>query len=361
MRAGTHLHQTLEDEVHTTVQVQVATKVDRFGVRLWNIIQGLRALRETGLTREMEVWGLVNGYVVNGVVDSLSYENPVAGLEDERRASQESNTEQMKITNFFPAGTERPPATASDPKIYLTDVKTRGVPTLPTDVAVRPAKIQLFLYHRFLSEMAAGRLDYVLVIRRYGLDPDEPFSDEFLAEIGSLHEELFCDTNSSAPTQSAASAHEPTEGAPPELVKYYSLRSLLILLREEVGITFPRGSESIGTSVMVDYRLRARYKDDGTINNEHAGRSIGQKVIPVHKETLDSYLVRYMQWWHGQRAAKGVDIEDVDLKCRHCEFQEICSWRYAQNEERLRAAQEKSEAGGPQSDHPRKMTTRRPG
>ena len=367
MKAGTRVHQTLEDQVHTTVKVQIAKKEDAFGLKLWNVIQGLRTLRDTGITREMEVWGLVDGHVVNGLIDGLSYEHPDSEFEEEYRASQESSqgataggTEQSKITTFFSPGKQKEPEATSHPKIYLTDVKTRGTTTTPTGAAVRPTKIQLFLYHRFLSEMAAGRLDYLHVIRRYGLDPDEPFSDEFLAEIGSLHDELFYDATSSASPRTVVSGPKSTDAEPPDLIKYHSLRSLLPLLRDEFRTTFPGGSDSVGTCVTVDYRLRPRYDDDGVIDDEQAGRSIGQNIIPVHAEALDSYLERYMQWWRGERAAKGVDIEEASLKCRPCEFREICSWRQAQDEERLRAAKEKVEAKKAGLDDPRKKVKRKP-
>lgn len=80
MKQGTTIHKTLEDEVHTTVSVEVATKEDALALRIWNIIQGLCTLREFGMTRELEVWGLVDGELVNGVIDQLSYECPDPSL-----------------------------------------------------------------------------------------------------------------------------------------------------------------------------------------------------------------------------------------------------------------------------------------
>ncbi len=39
--------------------------------------------------------------------------------------------------------------------------------------------------------MAGGQLTYLRVFRRYGLDPDELFSDVFMAQMGALHDEIF--------------------------------------------------------------------------------------------------------------------------------------------------------------------------
>jgi exonuclease V len=74
MAAGSRMHKVLEDQVHETVRVEVATREDAMGVRMWNMIQGLQTLAETGLTREVQVWGMVGGQVVSGVIDGLGWQ-----------------------------------------------------------------------------------------------------------------------------------------------------------------------------------------------------------------------------------------------------------------------------------------------
>jgi len=156
MKKGSKIHKKLEDEVHTTVKIDIMTKEDAFGLRLWNLVQGLRTLRDTGLTRELEVWGMVDENLVNGVIDSVSYENPNPEFEAEL-SSQESETSkrQSSLTDYFPSTKDA--ANHSGPKIYLADVKTRGSASPVSNAQIRPAKIQLLLYHHFLSEMAAGK------------------------------------------------------------------------------------------------------------------------------------------------------------------------------------------------------------
>jgi exonuclease V len=44
-----------------------------------------------------------------------------------------------------------------------------------------------------------------------------------------------------------------------------------------------------------------------------------------------------MEWWKGQREAKGVDIEEA-FKCRTCEFASDCSWRQSMDDEMLQRA-----------------------
>ncbi|OHE96858.1 defects in morphology protein 1 [Colletotrichum orchidophilum] len=332
MKQGTKVHQDLEDEVHTTVRVEITSKEDGFGLRMWNLIQGLRTLRDTGMTRELEVWGFADGNLVNGVIDGLSYENP--DPEFTEQLSQESEQKQSSITDYFPSKKQ-----ASIPQIYLTDVKTRGSMKAPNNPALlRPAKVQLFLYQRFLSEMAADKLDYLRIFRRYGLDPDVPFSDSFIAQIGSLHDELFFeslpDRNYIPPSPSAAAldaeideANQESTSAP-DFVKYRTLRELLPLLASELRQTFPHGADSVGRLLAVEYR----YRGDGSLIDSH--------VFPMDDRALNLYLDSTMEWWRADRQPRGVQIEEA-YKCRMCEFVGDCTWRSAMDEERLQSTRQR--------------------
>ncbi len=358
MKGGTRVHEKLEDEIYTTVRVEVKKKEDGFGLRLWNIIQGLRTLRDTGLTRELEVWGLVDGHVVNGILDGLSYNNPDPEFEDEIRSSQPGQPsgggppQQAQITSFFPSSNPSIPTSTPLPRnlVYITDVKTRAAKTLPKGVQVRSTKIQLFLYHRFLSEMASDKLDYIQVFGRYGLDPDESFSDLFMAQMGALHDEVFVDTSQTPASSAAAlaaagvSSSEPPssdarnrESSPtPDLIRYGSLRALVALLRSEIQLTFPDGADSIGSIVAVEYRARA------TAEDEEGGQIIGENIFAMDDDALDRYLAQSMEWWNGQRQARGVPISEA-FKCRSCDFVDDCQWRIDQDQEILRRARENKE------------------
>ena len=59
MRVGTHLHAALEAEVSETVEVQISTREDAWAVRLLNTLRGLHQLLETGLARELYVFGRI--------------------------------------------------------------------------------------------------------------------------------------------------------------------------------------------------------------------------------------------------------------------------------------------------------------
>ncbi|KID86483.1 ubiquitin-activating enzyme E1 1 [Metarhizium guizhouense ARSEF 977] len=329
MKGGSIIHKKLEDEVHTTTQIDVFTKEDGFALRMWNFIQGLRTLRETGMTRELEVWGMVQGNVVNGVIDELTHDNPNPEFENELTEIFNPAPDQMSLHGYFTRN-GNPAGALSPPKVYLIDVKTRGSRAPVTKTLLRPAKIQLLLYHRFLSDIAAGRLDFFQLFRRYGVDPDDTLSDGFIAQMGSLHDEIFQDTP--LPQASAFCAHaaqdsesrDSQKGAG-QLLKYQTLGELLRLVKAEVKLTFPEGQKSMGLMLRIQYI----HRDDGEEIDVHD--------FPVSKQALDEYLKRYMAWWQGERKASGVDIEEA-FKCRTCEFASDCTWRNAMAEERMQKA-----------------------
>lgn len=326
MKQGSKVHQKLEDEVHTTVQIDIMTKEDAFGLRLWNLVQGLRTLRDTGLTRELEVWGMVDDNLVNGIIDSVSYENPNPEFEEELSSQEsQSNYQQTTLTDYFPPKNGE---NHGGPKVYLADVKTRGSYAPPSNALIRPAKIQLLLYHRFLSDMAAGRLNFLKVFRRYGLDPDDTFSDTFIAQVGSLHDEIFVDASEaevSATEDHRSSSYRSSSSAGPDLLQYRTLRELIPLVEHEMDLTFPHGEHTLGHMLRVQYVHRSD------------GQEIDVHDFPVSRQALDAFLANYMAWWRGERRAKGVDIEEA-FKCRTCEFASDCSWRQAMDDERLQIA-----------------------
>lgn len=334
MKKGSKVHKKLEREVHVTVKVDIMSKEDGFGLRLWNLVQGFRTLRDTGLTRELEVWGMLDGNLVNGVIDGVSYQNPNPEFEFElSQESSQQDSSQARLSDYFASQKQQQ---ASSPKIYLEDVKTRGTTAPVSTALLRPAKIQLLLYHRFLSEMAADKLDFLRVFRRYGLDPDEPFSDAFIAQIGNLHDEIFVDASSTTQETvlSSGSTHASELGSSQidhDMLKYRSLRELLDLVHKEIKLTFPEGEDSLGNMLRVRYVHRTDRKE------------LDRHDFPVVREALRDYISGYMEWWRGERNAKGVDIEEA-FKCRTCEFVEDCEWRQGIDDERVKKAREKVQA-----------------
>ncbi|KAI2623689.1 hypothetical protein GGS21DRAFT_338283 [Xylaria nigripes] len=307
MKGGSRVHRKLEDEVHYTVQVHIATKEEAFALRLWNIIQGLRTLRDNGLTRELEVWGKVEGEVLNGVIDQLTHESPDASFEEELNLTSSNGCSSFPTTQY---------QVPNHKMAYLTDVKTRGSDRLPTGTALRPARVQLFLYHRLLSDMAADKLDYSDIFNRYGLHPDARFSDAFMAQLGELHDEIFYDADSQV-EESSIEAH------PPDLIKYRSISQIIPLLKAELKETFPCGAASIGNLLAVQYR----HRNDGHI--------IGLNSFRNDPDVLNAYVKESLLWWRGERKPNGVSLTE-SYKCGWCEFAGTCQWRKDKEAEFLR-------------------------
>ena len=323
MRQGSIVHKTLEDQVHTMVEVEVLTKEDAWGLRIWNIIQGLKTLRDTGMTREMEVWGVVDGLVVNGVLDELSYICPDRELE---KATAKSNkdtpsADQTSITNFLDQDSgvikNLRDIIEKTSRIYLTDVKTRGAKSIPKGASFRPTLMQLMLYHRLLSDLATNKVDSSIIFNRYDLDPAAPFSDSFIAQIGNLNE-VFVDA-STDPKQDP-DIPSLAQDSMQILLEHNSLQSLWSLMILEFKRTMPAGVKSIGNVLKAEYRGQV----DGAI--------LGIKTFLYDNKVMQTYLDDEMRWWKGEREAQGVCMEEA-YKCGFCEFADECSWRKDRIEE----------------------------
>lgn len=320
MRTGSKIHQKLEDEVHTTVPVRVQTKEDRFGLRMWNAISGLRCLRETGLTRELEVWGVLEGQVVNGVIDELSYTSPNTAFEEQlerARAERDGGVvplppDQTTIEQAFAKSSSQGDGNAwtgtveKDRQVYIADVKTRSVRSLPTGASLRPTRMQLMLYRKLLESLALNIVDAETIFARYDVKPLEFFTPTFLDEIGGI-------------------------GPDNEASSFPNLLSLWALLITEVQLTIP--PESLSPVLRAEFR----YAKTGDV--------IGDELTVYEADIIDGYVSAEMSWWKGTREAKGVELDEA-FKCRTCDFAEDCSWRKNKVEEATEKSRLRRQARG---------------
>ena len=334
MKQGSALHKVLEDQVHETVAVDIKSKEEAWGLRIWNVIQGLRTLRETGITRELEIWGAVEGLVVNGVIDELSYICPEPELEESEEnrkitqnlpaADQRTITEFLGPSTLESNGTDlltklRSSLPGKTSKIYITDVKTRGTKSIPKAPSFRPTMMQLMLYHRILSDLATNKVDAEIIFDRYELKADVSFSDGFIAQIGSLNEEDVPALDNASHTQENSSLPS-SQDSMTVLLAHNSLRRLWTLMMHEFARTFSAGANSIGNVLKAEYRTPT----DGAI--------VGQKTFLYDDKIMQGYLDSEMRWWKGERAAEGVCVEEA-YKCKTCDFFDECSWRRNKIEE----------------------------
>lgn len=341
MKKGTVVHEKLEAEVYTSVPVEVKTKEEKWGLKLWNVISGLGILAETGMTRELEVWGLVGGEIVGGVVDvvSLMCPNPTVEAALERSHARKENKKEKKETkveegqstlDIFMLGHgattlsaamhpqapsqplsqstfQIPPSqpTSATTTLYITDVKTRRARSIPNDISARPTKYQLMLYNRMLSNMIENQFDFQLLAKHYNLDMYAPFSDSFVAQIASLDADgldVILSNNS--------------------LAGLWSLIPGAFVKAAEAHACTP----TPGVRLRVSPILTAEYRDSST------GDVRGTKTFLYDDTVLDAYISNGMEWWHGERPARGVEIDEA-FKCQICQFAGECVWRKEKVEE----------------------------
>ena len=335
MRQGSAVHKILEEQVHRTVAIDIATKEDAWGLRIWNVIQGLRTLRETGLTRELEVWGVIDGELVNGVIDELSYICPDKDLEEEgvARASDGNARQNVApadrsiLTDFLEARQSQSSSVGvlkslramrrKTSKVYLSDVKTRGVKSVPKGASFRPTLMQLMLYRSLLSDLAANKLNADVLFGRYDLDATAHFSDNFIAQVGPLHETFH---DALADPSQRSELPETKQDSVDIVLEHNCLRQLWALMVLEFERTMPGGADSIGQVLKAEYR----HQVDGSI--------LGIKTFLYDRNVIQNYVDDEMSWWRGRREARGVNVEEA-YKCRSCEFVDGCQWRMAKTEE----------------------------
>ncbi|KAH8804678.1 putative exonuclease V [Xylogone sp. PMI_703] len=294
MRRGSEVHQKLESEVHTTVQIDVETEEEKWALRLWNVIIGLRTLRFEGLTRELEVWGTVDGLLVNGVIDELSFNCPDTTLEESLQVGHDDHLNGTPITSQ---------------RIYITDVKTRLAKTLPSGVAFRPTRMQLMLYYDLLNRLASNEVDFSIISSRYNLDVNAPFSDSFIVNTGRL-DDVFYDASSHL---SQDGDMETDKDGISTLLAYNSLSKLWALMITEFQRTFD-ADKTLSPILNAEYR------------SSIDGKVVGNKSFLMDKVALDEYVKRELEWWKGERKPEGVAIQEA-FKCQICEFADQCEWR----------------------------------
>jgi exonuclease V len=336
MQEGSAVHKELEEKIYTTVRVEIATKEDGWGLRIWNVIQGLRTLQEIGYTRELEVWGTVDGLVVNGIIDEVSFTCPDPELEAqfenrEPSGKNELPADQTTISDFFKASrnTSIVDATGSEKravakKIYICDVKTRLNRKLPIGAAFRPTKMQLMIYHYLLTNLVTNQVDFEVLLNRHELDGDKPFSDSFIAKMGSLNEGIPFDPLLSTMHDSSGLSSQDSVTI---LLQHNSLRQLWSFMIKTYQSLLPAGRDSIGTVLRAEYRSR----DNGEV--------LGSSTLSMDYSALKVYLDHELKWWKGEREPLGVIIEEA-YKCKTCDYAEICDWRRA----RVAEATEKARA-----------------
>ncbi|KAJ3876845.1 exonuclease V [Lentinula edodes] len=211
-KKGVSVHKRLEREIRPEeIKVQVTTEEERWGLRIINMIDCIDSLLLLGCARETPVFGLIEGNIVVGIIDEITFSqaSPSSPNHDKKRGLQSSpstpqkpkrtrrspSPSQSRITSFLsPAkasitlSTLDPPSSSgnhhSPPTLHLIDTKTRRTNSLPGDEDTLPSRFQLMLYHRMLTKLMAttDAFDFSSFWQKLELDDVASFSHTFLAQ-----------------------------------------------------------------------------------------------------------------------------------------------------------------------------------
>lgn len=352
MQAGTKIHKEMEEQVHTIVPVTVKTAHDKWGVRIWNMIQGLESLRTTGLTRELEVWGWIDGVFINGVIDEVNFkkfererddkENGAVGTAGDREEAKEvslpENVTEAMITGAAPTeekagelpatpkkkrGRPRktPEPTSPNPKTpkqqksildfitpspkkthpkgqpaYVLDLKTRASARIPEPGSSQSLSvhIQLMLYRQLLNDMikATPKSMVKKLCKHHDIPADEPFSDDLIAGLAGNGNET-----------------EPGSDELSLLLENNSIEKLYTLFQKKLKQTI----STVSPELTVVYRWQQN------------GQFMDSAHYMADDDMLKQHVDNIISWWKGQRETVGVPIEEA-WKCKRCEFSDNCQW-----------------------------------
>ncbi|KAJ3721826.1 exonuclease V [Lentinula raphanica] len=207
------VHKELEREIRPEeIKVKTQTEEERWGLRIINMIDCVDSLLLLGCAREIPVFGFVEGTIVLGVIDEITYSaaSPTMQSHEKKRGMQSSPTtpqklkrirrspspSQSRITSFM-SPTITPIAETPVPdhpsssntlstsfSLHLIDTKTRRKNSLPREEDTWSSKLQLMLYHRMLAKLMSTQapFDFSLLWNLLDLDDTLPFSDSFLTQ-----------------------------------------------------------------------------------------------------------------------------------------------------------------------------------
>lgn len=380
MSSGTSIHQQLESEIHTAIPIDASafTQEDVFALALVNTIVGLRTLWRRGVTREVVLWGVLQGRLITGVVDEITYAHPDPTFErgssaaarprrDPRSTAVFPQARQQSLDDLLARSAvagQQPPDTRRR-TAYIIDHKTRAGRAVGVPPYRAPAELQTMLYHRLLADLALRRVRLEVVLElmgsrrrkmwgageKGGLDAQKVLSDGFVAQMLGVYEQGGGDGQEEE--EEERGDFRIPEGATLKMLWDMMLQALDHALyvtpaatASTPPITLPTSTPdlpsrapethtspsaaqpqhtsppSLGTGPLTGLSpiLTLRYISSAT------GKPLGQKSFLHDPKRLDRYLEESNEWWTGARSAKGVGEEDA-WKCRSCDFRDGCDWR----------------------------------
>ncbi|KAK0950307.1 hypothetical protein LTR91_025766 [Friedmanniomyces endolithicus] len=132
------------------------------------------------------------------------------------------------------------------------------------------------------------------------------------------------------------------------LLAHNTLEKLWGFMTQEFARTIPKippasaSAPPISTSTLTPTSISALLTAE--FRSASSGNLIGKRHFPFSAPALDAYVADELSWWRGERATKGVEMEEA-FKCGYCEFAEGCGWRAGKVEEGVQKAKLRREEG----------------
>lgn len=146
MAQGKQLHEALQDEVYVPLTIEPVSYEDYLYKTAYENYRSLRSLKETGMCRELRIYGSLNGYRLSGQIDEMKN---VGG------------------------------------KVKVIERKTTDANRQLTEVYTRPHIMQVMLYRKMLGDIKAKNYTHENFAKIYGLTKSG-LSDTFKRELHAM-------------------------------------------------------------------------------------------------------------------------------------------------------------------------------
>ncbi|KAJ7194675.1 exonuclease V [Mycena pura] len=283
----------------------ITCEEERLAFHLMNLISSLKSLGAEECAREIPVFGMVEGVVVTGYIDELRIIDQSASGTGMKRTSDAPLPSPKRICIGSPTSHEAKPIpvmqTMGLTMRFIQIITTYSTDSIPPDENLQHIRLQLMLYCRLLTSLL-DPIDFSVLLANLRVDPTRPFSRRFVLQ---LWEKM---------------GRDPVHHA-------NHLQDMALLFTTRVAaLDLP----PVSTSLKIIFRCPDKHltprRNKGKGRQHHLGRPIGIKEFTMDNAYLHSYLNEAMQWWKGERKARGVAEQHVG-RCFSCQYKDDCEWR----------------------------------
>lgn len=135
MKEGRVIHEELEEEVNIPIMLQPKSYPDSLYKILYTSLEATKALKANKKTREIQLYGSINGYKLVGKIDNLEIRNGMVIVsEDKTRQSNKMPSEAQQLIHRIQVMVYRK---------LLEDLRTGSYGFQNFDAAYKPAAMQL--------------------------------------------------------------------------------------------------------------------------------------------------------------------------------------------------------------------------